>query len=80
MTLCSKRCGRRRPICCARRRWRERAGVSYQQKKTVSGRRQSLAGRGAVSQEVAEDAQAAEEIAQSEFKVAESDAAVAAVL
>jgi HlyD family secretion protein len=59
---------------------RDRAQVSYQQKKNVSGRRQSLAGRGAVSQEAAEDARAAEEIAQSELKVAESDAMVAAVL
>jgi HlyD family secretion protein len=59
---------------------RDRAQVTYQQKKNVSGRRQSLAGRGAVSQEAAEDAQAAEDIAQSELKVAESDAAVAAVL
>ena len=59
---------------------RDRAHVSYQQKRNVSSRRQSLVGRGAISQEAAEDAQAAEEIAQSELNVAESDAVVAAVL
>jgi len=59
---------------------RDRAHVFYQQKRNVSSRRQSLVGRGAISQEAAEDAQAAEEIAQSELNVAESDAVVAAVL
>jgi HlyD family secretion protein len=59
---------------------RDRAKVSYQQKKSVSSRRQSLVGRGSVSQEAAEDALAAEEIAQSELNVAEADATVAAVL
>ena len=50
---------------------RDRAQVSYHQKKSVSSRRQSLVGRGAISQEAAEDAQAVEEIAQSELKVAD---------
>ena len=59
---------------------RDRAQVTHAQKRNVSGRRQSLAGRGAVSQEAAEDALAVEEIAHSDLKVAESDAAVAAVL
>lgn len=59
---------------------RDRAKVSYEQKKSASTRRQSLVARGSVSQEAAEDARAAEEIAQSELAVAEADAAVAAVL
>jgi len=58
---------------------RERAEVSYQQKKSVNARRQALAGRGSVSQEVAEDAQAAEEIALGDAKVIEADTKVAAV-
>jgi HlyD family secretion protein len=59
---------------------RDRADVAFQQKKNVNARRQSLVGRGAVSQEAAEDAQAAEDIARSDLKVVESDVAVARVL
>ena len=59
---------------------RDRADAVYQQKKSVNLRRQTLAGRGAVSQEAAEDAQAAESIALSDLKVSEADAAIAAVL
>lgn len=59
---------------------RNRADVSFQQKKNVNARRQSLVGRGAVSQEAAEDAQAAEDIARSDLKVVEADVAVAKVL
>jgi HlyD family secretion protein len=58
---------------------RERAEVSYQQKKNVNARRQTLAVRGTVSQEAAEDAQAAEEIALGDAKVIEADTRVAAV-
>ena len=59
---------------------RERAEVTYQQKKSVNARRQTLASRGSVSQEAAEDAQAAEEIALGDAKVIEADTKVAAVL
>lgn len=59
---------------------RDRADAIYQQKKSVNLRRQTLAGRGAVSQEAAEDAQAAELIALSDLKVNEADAVIAAVL
>ncbi len=59
---------------------RDRADVSYQQKKSVNARRQSLVGRGAVSQEAAEDAQAAEHIARSDLKLVEADVTVATVL
>jgi HlyD family secretion protein len=59
---------------------RDRADVSYQQKKSVNARRQSLVGRGAVSQEAAEDAQAAEDIARSDLKLVEADVTVATVL
>ena len=59
---------------------RERAEITYQQKKNVNARRQTLAGRGTVSQEAAEDAQAAEEIALGDAKVIEADTRVAAVL
>lgn len=59
---------------------RDRVEATYQQKKSVNSRRQTLAGRGAVSQEVAEDAQAAEAIALSDLKVSEADAAIAAVV
>ena len=59
---------------------RDRSDVVYQQKKSINLRRQSLAGRGAVSVEAAEDAQAAEEIAHGDLKVIEADAAVAGVL
>lgn len=59
---------------------RNRAEVAYQQKKNVNARRQALVGRGAVSQEAAEDAQAAEEIARSDLKLVEADVQVANVL
>lgn len=59
---------------------RDRAETSYQQKKNVNARRQALVGRGAVSQEAAEDAQAAEEIARSDLKLVEADLQVANVL
>ncbi len=59
---------------------RARAESSFRQKKSVNVRRQTLAGRGAVSSEAAEDAQAAEDIAASDVQVVESDAMVAAVL
>jgi HlyD family secretion protein len=59
---------------------RERAEITYRQKKNVNARRQTLAGRGSVSQEAAEDAQAAEEIALGDAKVIEADTRVAAVL
>ncbi|MGE0565045.1 MAG: efflux RND transporter periplasmic adaptor subunit [Pseudolabrys sp.] len=57
-----------------------RAEVSFRQKKVVSERRQTLAGRGAVSQEQADDAQTAEELAAGDVKVAAADARVAAAL
>nr|WP_249779294.1 efflux RND transporter periplasmic adaptor subunit [Bradyrhizobium sediminis] len=59
---------------------RERAEVTYQQKKSVNLRRQTLVGRGSVSQEAAEDAQAAEEIALGDARIIEADTRVAAVL
>ncbi len=59
---------------------RDRAEASHRQKMSVNARRQALAGRGAVSPEAAEDAQAAEDIARSDVKVVEADATVAAVL
>jgi HlyD family secretion protein len=59
---------------------RERAEITYQQKKSVNARRQTLVGRGSVSQEAADDAQAAEEIALGDAKVIEADTRVAAVL
>ena len=58
---------------------RARAEITYQQKKNVNVRRQTLASRGSVSQEAAEDAQAAEEIALGDAKVIEADTRVAAV-
>jgi HlyD family secretion protein len=58
---------------------RERSEIAYQQKKSVNARRQTLASRGTVSQEAAEDAQAAEEIALGDAKVIEADTRVAAV-
>lgn len=58
---------------------RARAEITYQQKKSVNARRQTLASRGSVSQEAAEDAQAAEEIALGDAKVIEADTKVAAV-
>jgi HlyD family secretion protein len=59
---------------------RERAEVTYQQKRSINLRRQTLVGRGSVSQEAAEDAQAAEEIALGDAKIIEADTKVAAVL
>jgi HlyD family secretion protein len=59
---------------------RDRVEVAYKQKQSVNLRRQTLAGRGAVSSEAAEDAQAAEDIARSDVKVVEADARIAAVL
>ena len=59
---------------------RERAEITYQQKRSVNARRQTLVGRGSVSQEAAEDAQAAEDIALGDAKVIEADTRVAAVL
>ena len=58
---------------------RERAEITYQQKKSVNVRRQTLVSRGSVSQEAAEDAQAAEEIALGDAKVIEADTKLAAV-
>lgn len=57
-----------------------RAEISYEQKKNVSERRQTLAGRGAVSQEQADDARTAEELAAGDVKVAAADAQVAVAL
>jgi HlyD family secretion protein len=59
---------------------RDRAEASYQQKKNVNLRRRTLADRGTVSLETAEDAQAAEAIAHSDLQVADAEAAVAATL
>jgi HlyD family secretion protein len=59
---------------------RDRADVSYNQKKNVNARRQTLVGRGAVSQEAAEDTQAAEEIARGDLRLADAEVAVAKVL
>jgi HlyD family secretion protein len=58
---------------------RERAEITYQQKKSVNARRQTLASRGSASQEAAEDAQAAEGIALGDAKVIEADTRLAAV-
>jgi HlyD family secretion protein len=58
---------------------RERAEIAYQQKRNVSQRRQTLATRGTVSPETAEDAQAAEDIAQGDVRIIEADARIAAV-
>lgn len=58
---------------------RERADISYQQKKSVNARRQTLASRGSASQEAAEDAQAAEGLALGDAKVIEADTTLAAV-
>jgi HlyD family secretion protein len=59
---------------------RDRVEAIYKQKKSINTRRQTLAERGTVSQEAAEDALAAEAIALSDLKVIEADAAIAAVL
>lgn len=58
---------------------RDRADITYQQKKSVNARRQTLVGRGTVSQEAGEDAQAAEDIALGDVKVIEADVKTAAV-
>jgi HlyD family secretion protein len=58
----------------------KRAEATYQQKKNVNQRRQTLAVRGSVSQEAAEDAQTSEDLARSDVAIVEADAAVAAVL
>src|SRR5581483_546156 len=58
---------------------RDRAEAAYRQKLSVSQRRQALLTRGTVSQETAEDAQAAEAMAASDLRVVEADAAIAAV-
>ena len=58
---------------------RDRAEVTYQQKKSVNARRQTLASRGSATQESAEEAQAAEEIALGDAKVIEADTKVATV-
>ncbi len=59
---------------------RERAEVTYQQKKSANARRQTLAILKNVSQEAAEEAQAAEDIALGDTKVIEADTRAAAVL
>ena len=59
---------------------RARAEVTYQQKKSVNLRRQTLVGRGSVSEEAAEDAKAAEEIALGDARIIEADTRIAAVL
>jgi HlyD family secretion protein len=58
----------------------DRARATYQQKKTVNFRRQTLVARGSVSQEVADDAQTAEDIASSDLRVVEADTTIATVL
>jgi HlyD family secretion protein len=58
---------------------RDRVEASYTQKKNVNLRRQTLVSRGAVSQEVAEDALAAERIARGDVNVIEADVAIATV-
>jgi HlyD family secretion protein len=57
-----------------------RAEITSRQKKSVNARRQQLAARGVVTPETAEDAQAAEEIADSDVRVFAADASVAAAL
>jgi HlyD family secretion protein len=58
----------------------DRARATYQQKKNINVRRQTLAARGTVSQEAADDAQTAEEVAGSDLRVVEADTAIAGVL
>jgi HlyD family secretion protein len=58
----------------------KRVEATYQQKKNVNLRRQTLVVRGSVSQEAAEDAQTSEELARSDVAIVEADAAVATVL
>jgi HlyD family secretion protein len=59
---------------------RERATAAYQQKKSVNARRQMLLARGTIAQETADDTQAAEDIARSDLRLSEADAAIAAAL
>ncbi|MBM3528532.1 MAG: efflux RND transporter periplasmic adaptor subunit [Alphaproteobacteria bacterium] len=59
---------------------RQRVEATYKQKQSVNQRRQTLAGRGSVSQEAAEDAQSAEDAARGDLAVVEADAAIAAGL
>jgi HlyD family secretion protein len=58
----------------------KRVEATYQQKKSVNFRRQTLAVRGSVSQEAADDAHTSEEIARSDVEIVEADAAIAVVL
>lgn len=58
---------------------RERSETAYQQKKNVNARRQTLVGRGAVSQEAAEDTQVSEDIARNDLKIAEAEVSIATV-
>jgi HlyD family secretion protein len=58
----------------------DRARATFQQKKTVNARRQTLVARGTVSQEAADDAQTAEEIAGSDLRVVEAETTIATVL
>jgi HlyD family secretion protein len=57
----------------------DRARATYQQKKAVNLRRQTLVARGSVSQEIADDAQTAEEVARSDLRIVEADSAIARV-
>lgn len=57
----------------------DRARATYQQKKAVNLRRQTLVARGSVSQEAADDAQTAEEVAGSDLRIVEADSAIARV-
>ncbi len=57
----------------------DRARATYQQKRAVNLRRQTLVTRGSVSQEVADDAQTAEEVASSDLRIVEADSAIARV-
>lgn len=59
---------------------RDRVEATYLQKKSVNVRRQTLVGRGAVSEEAAEDALAAEKIARSDVNVVEAEVAIAKVV
>lgn len=58
---------------------RQRSETAHQQKKNVNVRRQTLVGRGAVSQEAAEDTQASEDIAHNDLKIAEAEVSIATV-
>jgi HlyD family secretion protein len=58
---------------------RQRSEAAYQQRKNVNIRRQALVGRGAVSQEAAEETQASEDIARNDLKIAEAEVSIAIV-